>query len=50
MEIVIPCNDSVINEDKIRKTDENKYILEPFKKEDRSSNTLADARDRKEKK
>jgi hypothetical protein len=50
IEITITWNDAVINEDKIRKTNENKYILEPFKKEDRSSSTLADPRDRKEKK
>jgi hypothetical protein len=39
IEISIPWNDAVINE--------NKYVLEPFKKEDRSSNTLADAWERK---
>jgi hypothetical protein len=33
----------VINENMIQRTGENKYVLEPFKKEDRSSHTLADA-------
>jgi hypothetical protein len=32
IEITIPWNNAVINEDKIQKTNENKYILESFKK------------------
>jgi hypothetical protein len=30
IEITIPWNDAVINEDKVRKTNGDKYILEPF--------------------
>jgi hypothetical protein len=50
IEVTIPWENAVINEDKIRKIIENKNILETFKKEDSCSNTLADARDRKENK
>jgi hypothetical protein len=46
IEITIPWNDAVINENKIQRTGENKYVLEPFKKEDRSSNTLADVQEK----
>jgi hypothetical protein len=45
IEITIPWNDSIINEGKFQKGSNEKYILEPFKKEDRSSNTLTDARE-----